>query len=156
MSQSSPLTPRGWGTAGVENNYWLMPPSSMQAEGGWAALRAEGVAGQCCRRAGFDPWVGTILWRRNWKSHGQRSLVGYSQWGRKESDTTDYLHTRHLSTYQHLPVCLSLHPPVYLNVRMTGVQEKPKGLKRTCFLPLARACRPGPARCQPSEKPGCV
>ena len=23
------------------------------------------------------------------KSHGQRSLVGYSPWGRKESDTTD-------------------------------------------------------------------
>ena len=23
-----------------------------------------------------------------WKSHGQRSLVGYSLWGRKESDTT--------------------------------------------------------------------
>ena len=37
-------------------------------------------------------------WRRKWqptpvllpgKSHGWRSLVGYSPWGRKESDTTD-------------------------------------------------------------------
>ena len=26
------------------------------------------------------------------KSHGQRSLVGYSPWGRKESDTTERLH----------------------------------------------------------------
>ena len=26
------------------------------------------------------------------KSHGQRSLVGYSPWGRKESDTTEQLH----------------------------------------------------------------
>ena len=26
------------------------------------------------------------------KSHGQRSLVGYSPWGRKESDTTEPLH----------------------------------------------------------------
>ena len=25
------------------------------------------------------------------KSHGQRSLVGYSPWGRKESDTTERL-----------------------------------------------------------------
>ena len=25
------------------------------------------------------------------KSHGQRSLVGYSPWGRKESDTTEQL-----------------------------------------------------------------
>ena len=26
------------------------------------------------------------------KSHGQRSLVGYSLWGHKESDTTELLH----------------------------------------------------------------
>ena len=26
------------------------------------------------------------------KSHGQRSLVGYSPWSRKESDTTEQLH----------------------------------------------------------------
>ena len=26
------------------------------------------------------------------KSHGQRSLVGYSPWGLKESDTTEQLH----------------------------------------------------------------
>ena len=39
-----------------------------------------------------------IPWRSKWqptpvllpgKSHGQRSLVGYSPWGRKESDTTE-------------------------------------------------------------------
>ena len=37
----------------------------------------------------FTPWVGKILWRRKWqttpvflpgKSHGQRSLMGYSPW----------------------------------------------------------------------------
>ena len=27
-----------------------------------------------------------------WKIHGQRSLVGCSPWGRKESDTTEWLH----------------------------------------------------------------
>ena len=26
------------------------------------------------------------------KSHGQRSLIGYSLWGHKESDTTERLH----------------------------------------------------------------
>ena len=45
---------------------------------------------------GFDPWVGKILWRRKGQPspvslpeefHGQRSLVGYSPWGQKESDT---------------------------------------------------------------------
>ena len=54
-----------------------------------------------CGRPGFNPWVRKILWRRKWqptlvllpvKSHGQRSMVGYSPWGRKESDTTERLH----------------------------------------------------------------
>ena len=54
-----------------------------------------------CRTRRFDPWVRKIPWRRKWqstpvflpgKSHGQRSLVGYSSWGRKESDTTERLH----------------------------------------------------------------
>ena len=32
------------------------------------------------------------------ESHGRRSLVGYSPWGRKESDTTEQLHFHfHLS-----------------------------------------------------------
>ena len=56
----------------------------------------------------FDPWVRVIPWRRTWqptpvflpgKSHGQRSLVGYSPWGRKELDMTErltHLHTRPL------------------------------------------------------------
>ena len=42
-----------------------------------------------CRGPGFDPWVGKIPWRRKWqsipallpgKSHGWRSLIGYSPW----------------------------------------------------------------------------
>ena len=53
------------------------------------------------QKTGFDPWVGKIPWRRKWqptpvflpgKFHGQRSLVGYSPWGRKESDMTERLH----------------------------------------------------------------
>ena len=53
---------------------------------------------QCrrCQRCGFDPW------RRKWqptpvfllgKSHGQRSLAGYSPWDPKESDMTAAEHT---------------------------------------------------------------
>ena len=49
-----------------------------------------------CRRCGFDPGVKKIPWRRKWpssilagKSHEQRSLVGYSPWGHKESDTNE-------------------------------------------------------------------
>ena len=33
--------------------------------------------------------------------HGERSLVGYSPWGRKESDTTEQLTHTHTHTYTH-------------------------------------------------------
>ena len=45
-----------------------------------------------CRRHRFHPWVRKIPWRQKWwpipvflpgKSHGQRSLAGYSPWGHK-------------------------------------------------------------------------
>ena len=48
----------------------------------------------------FKPWVRKIPWRKKWKptpvllpgeSHGQKNLVGNSEWGRKESDTTERL-----------------------------------------------------------------
>ena len=53
-----------------------------------------------CKRPKFDPWVRKIPWRREWlhtpvffpgKSHGQRSLAGYSSWGRKKSDRVEWL-----------------------------------------------------------------
>ena len=58
------------------------------------------VAQTLCRRPGFDPWVRKICWRRKWqltpvflprKSHGWRSLVGYSPWDCKELDMTEQL-----------------------------------------------------------------
>ena len=65
------------------------------------------------RRPGFNPWVRKIPWRREWqptpvflprKSHGQKSLAGYSLWGHKELDMTEWL-----------TLSLSPHPgPFYL------------------------------------------
>ena len=52
-------------------------------------------------------------WRRKWqptpvslptKSQGWRSLVGYSPWGRKESDTTERLHFHFHFFYTHWEV----------------------------------------------------
>ena len=63
-------------------------------------LRQQRVCLQC-ERPEFNPWGGKIPWRRKWqptpvflpgKSHGWRSLVGYSSRGCKESDTTERLH----------------------------------------------------------------
>ncbi|CAI9169407.1 unnamed protein product [Rangifer tarandus platyrhynchus] len=67
------------------------------------------------RRPGFDPWVGKFPWRRKWqpapvflpgKSHGQRSLVGYSPWGCRGSDMTVHL--------QHFPETPPFEVAVYL------------------------------------------
>ena len=66
-----------------------------------------------CRRPGFGPWVGKILWRRPWEptpvclpgeSHGLRGLAGCHPRGLKESDMSEQL-----STEQHKGV-LRLFP----------------------------------------------
>ena len=56
-------------------------------------------------RREFNPWDRKIPWRRAWQctpvflpgeSHGPRILVGYSPWGRKESDMIEQLNHRTL------------------------------------------------------------
>ena len=71
-----------------------------------------------CRRGKnleIDPWVGKIPCSRTWQPtpvflpgefHGQRSLVGYSPWGCKESDTTEWLT---LSGLLCMTDCRSIH-----------------------------------------------
>ena len=53
-----------------------------------------------CRRPGLDPWAGKIPWRRTWpptpvflpgECYGQRSLVGCSPRGHRESVTFERL-----------------------------------------------------------------
>ena len=53
-----------------------------------------------CRRPGFYPWIGRIIWRKEWlltpvflpgEFHGQGSLAWHSPWGCKESDMTERL-----------------------------------------------------------------
>ena len=53
--------------------------------------------------------VRKIPWRREWqptsvflpgKFHGQRSLVGYGQWGRKQLDRTEGLTHTHTHTHR--------------------------------------------------------
>ena len=71
----------------------------------------------CCNRPGFNPWIEKIHWRRKWQPtpvflpgefHGQRSLVGYSPWGHKESDITEWLSLSLLLLLLLLDNCLFL------------------------------------------------
>ena len=61
-----------------------------------------------CRTPGFGPRVGKIPWRREWQPtpgflpgelHEQSSLAGYSPWGHKDLDTTEWLNF--ISFYAH-------------------------------------------------------
>ena len=75
--------------AGIWSTHWGFPDGSSGKEPACEYMN--------CRRCRFDPWVRKIPWRRAWQptlvflpgeSHGQRSLAGYSPWGRAELDTT--------------------------------------------------------------------
>ena len=74
-------------------------------------------------------------WRRKWqptpvllpgKLHGQRSLVGYSPWGRKESDTTERLYSltysflSHVKWLRQLFFYLPLIPPTHCHFSVAG------------------------------------
>ena len=68
----------------------------------WASQVAQCVKNpHAMQETGIQSLGWEISWRRKWqptpvflpgKSHGRRSLVDYSPWGQKESDTTERLH----------------------------------------------------------------
>ena len=87
----------------------------------WLPRWYNGTRSTCqCRRhrsCGFDPWVGKIPWSRKWQTgpvflpgqfHRQRSLVGYSPWGYKESDVTEPL-----STWIHIYIYIHIYTYLY-------------------------------------------
>ena len=66
---------------------------------GWLSGKESTCQCRRCGRGGVNPCVGKIPWRRkrlptpvflHGESHGQRSPVGYSPWGRKEWDMTEH------------------------------------------------------------------
>ena len=103
------------------------------------------------KRLGFDPWVGKIPWRRKWQPtpvfspgefHGQRSLVGYSPWGCKESDLTK--HTSRNLTYYTLG-----SGPSSENTTVTITENY------TCYMLVTQLCTTlcNPMDCSPLGSP---
>ena len=73
----------------------------------WCSGKESACQHKKCKRRRFHPWVEKVSWRRKWllapvflpgEFHEQRSLVGCSRWGRKESDKTKCL-SIHIFTY---------------------------------------------------------
>ena len=82
-------------------------------------------------RPGFNPWVRKISRRRKWqptpvflpgKFHGWRSLVGYSPWGHKESDTTEWLHFGFFFVVVHLLVLICFLSPLRSQYLMNNMK----------------------------------
>ena len=76
----------------------------------------------------FDAWVGKIPWRRAWQPtpvflprefSRQRSLVGYSPWGPKESDTAEWL-----TFFWPVTSTLAPRPILFLSVVACGLVAK--------------------------------
>ena len=115
------------GSVGKESTCNAGDPSSIPGSGrstreetgyplqySWASLVAQLVTNP---PAMLETWVGKIPWRRKWqptpvhlleKFYGWRSLVGYSPWGRKESDTNERLHFHFTLFVGHLWVFVFL------------------------------------------------
>ena len=81
-----------------------------------------------CGRPGFNLWIGKTPWRKAWQptpvflsgeSHGQRSLVGYSPWGHKESDMTERLST----IFDALTTWFLLQNPIYILVPLLPLRS---------------------------------
>ena len=84
-----------------------------------------------CKRYELNPWIGKIPWRRKWqltpafspgKFHGQRSLVCYSPWGCKESDTTERLSLRTVCDLLYL-TCFTEHHVFQVHPRCAVYQN---------------------------------
>ena len=90
--------------------------------------------------AGYLNTLNALLGRRQWhltpvllprKSHGRRSLVGCSPWGREESDMTKRLHFHFLLKNSYPNKCevishygFDLHFPVDCGMKNSYDQEK--------------------------------
>ena len=87
---------------------------------------------------GIDP--GRRKWQPTpvllpWKLHGQRSLAGYSPWGRKESDMTERAWTRNPQTGLHMERQVYFHETyllsmvcVYISLYTSSMIHSPKPL----------------------------
>jgi len=119
----------------VDRISWALFYTSLQRNGLPRWCRSKESTCQCRRhkRCRFNPWVRKIPWSWKWqptsiflpeKFYGQKSLVGYSLWGRKELDTTEWL-----STHAHckkmvlfdIKVILAFKHEVLCNIRYWSV-----------------------------------
>ena len=116
------FTPR---KSASSTNQCSVPPALPSVLASLASTGGSSGKEPACRcrrpkRCRFDPWVGTIHWRRAWqptpvflpgRSQAQRSLVGYSPLGHRElvtTEATQHAHIRYKTVWLIQPSFLSL------------------------------------------------
>ena len=79
----------------------------------WHSGKESACQPKRCKRCRFNPWIRKISWRRAWqptpvflpgKSHGQRSMAGYSPWVAKELEMIYWLNNNNSMRLQPLKV----------------------------------------------------
>ena len=101
----------------------------------WCSVVKNSPVIQELQETWFDPWVRKMPWRRAWQPtllfllgefHGQRSLVGHSPWGHKESDTTEATWHAHMHVPQIKYVSLLFYHYNFTPLTQTlGIQRSP-------------------------------
>ena len=173
FKQTTPIMGSSWTTTysfkidswvSWDNTWWESQICSCselgavtRASGSYAQERHWWCSGQesACqcrghRRYGFD--VGKIPWNRKWqpipvflpgKSHGQRSLEGYSPWCHKESDMTEVLNThihRKLCSHKHAWTYIHTHIHAHLNQSQLGFRSTPESCFTQCLISFLPKC----------------
>ena len=78
------------------------------------------------------------------ESHGGRSLVGYSPWGRKESNTTEQIHFTHYVDSE--AIMMSKEDQVSVLLEFTSSREEMSKETNKYKVLWGRAACPGPGR----------
>ena len=109
-----------------------------------------------CRRIRFDPWVGKTPWRREWlptpvflpgEFHGQRSLEGYSPWGHKEPQLSNWHFASHSAALKECQlsltksICSCSAPPKWALFPFNLIDQgnQPKKMKQNCKVTKSKS-----------------
>ena len=93
---------------GTGIKLWRLPRWFSGKESAWQCRRHKGHS--------YGPWIRQISCRKKWqlvpvflpeKSHGQKSLVGYSWWGHKASDTIEWRSNKKINQWFY--TCLFIY-----------------------------------------------
>ena len=111
----------GYSPWGRKSQTWLSDSTTTYMFKGlprWLSGEESTCQSRRCKKWGFYSWLGKIPWSRKWqptpvflpgKFHGQSSLAGYSPWGHKELDTTEWL-SAHMLVQNSVPNIKYLKP----------------------------------------------